>query len=363
VDVRGLTGFAARWSALHGGVPATPVVLRWLRLVRPVAAALAARGVRPLALTVAGAVAGWLAVWPAAAGWPAVAAAFVLAGAGCDALDGAVAVLAGTDSAAGALADAVADRVAEAGWGAALWLAGVPGWLATAAVAVGWLQEYLRERAGRGPLAVTVAERPTRVLLACAGLVAAAWSPTWAAAAVAGWLAAGAAGAAQLVAAARRSLAEMSDPVPSLGPMTPSIPARISIITLGVRDLAASVRFYQALGWRRSSASNEEITWFVTADSALGLFPHGALAEDAQVPAGEPGGFRGVTLAVCLGSPAEVDEAMAAAAAAGARVVKRPEKVFWGGYSGYFADPDGHLWELAHNPSFAFTPQGQLDLP
>src|SRR5215211_2848667 len=96
------------------------------------------------------------------------------------------------------------------------------------------------------------------------------------------------------------------------------LPARISIITLGVRDLQASVRFYQALGWRRSSASNDEISWFITADSALGLFPHDELAEDAQVPAGEPGGFRGVTLAINLSSPEEVDAAMKAAEAAGA---------------------------------------------
>ena len=123
------------------------------------------------------------------------------------------------------------------------------------------------------------------------------------------------------------------------------------------------MRFYQALGWRRSSASNDDISWFVTADSALGLFGRDALAEDAGVPAEEPGGFRGVTLAINLGSPAEVDAAMEAAEAAGARVVKQPQKVFWGGYSGYFADPDGHLWELAHNPTFAFTSDGQLDLP
>jgi predicted lactoylglutathione lyase len=142
-----------------------------------------------------------------------------------------------------------------------------------------------------------------------------------------------------------------------------TIPARISIITLGVRDLAASVRFYEALGWRRSTVSNDEIAWFITADSVLGLYPHEEMAADATVPAGEPGGFRGVTLSINLGSPAEVDAAMDTAVAAGARAVKPPQKVFWGGYSGYFGDPDGHLWELAHNPNFAHTPSGQLDLP
>jgi uncharacterized protein len=148
-----------------------------------------------------------------------------------------------------------------------------------------------------------------------------------------------------------------------------TIPARISIVTLGVRDLATSIAFYQALGWRKSTASNDQIAWFVTADSALGLFPHAELAADAGAPpgeparVGEPAGFRGVTLAVNLASPAEVDTAMAAAHAAGATVVQPPQKVFWGGYRGYFADPDGHLWELAHNPNFAFTDSGQLDLP
>jgi len=148
-----------------------------------------------------------------------------------------------------------------------------------------------------------------------------------------------------------------------------TIPARISIVTLGVRDMATSIAFYQELGWRRSTASNDQIAWFVTADSALGLFPHAELAADAGVPAGEPGrvaepgGFRGMTLAVNLGSPAEVDTAMAVAQAAGGTVVTPPEKVFWGGYRGYFADPDGHLWELAHNPNFTFTDSGQLDLP
>src|SRR5262249_49822731 len=157
--------------------------------------------------------------------------------------------------------------------------------------------------------------------------------------------------------------AVLSDPAASLPGMT--IPARISIVTLGVRDLATSIAFYQALGWRKSTASNDQIAWFVTADSALGwrkstasndqiawfvtahsalgLFPQAELAADAGVPTGEPGragepdGFRGMTLAINLGSPAEVDAAMAAAQAAGATVVTPPQKVFWGGYRGYFA--------------------------
>ncbi|WP_345699431.1 VOC family protein [Kitasatospora terrestris] len=145
---------------------------------------------------------------------------------------------------------------------------------------------------------------------------------------------------------------------------TAGFPARISIVTLGVADLARSSAFYEALGWQRSSASSPEIVWFRTADSVLGLFPTEELAADAGVPAdeGEPT-FRGVTLAVNLESPAAVDTALGVAVDAGATVVKPPKPTSWGGYSGYFEDPDGHLWELAHNPFFPFTASGQLDLP
>ncbi|MCX4688345.1 VOC family protein [Kitasatospora purpeofusca] len=144
---------------------------------------------------------------------------------------------------------------------------------------------------------------------------------------------------------------------------TTDFPARLSIVTLGVTDLDRSARFYEALGWNRSAASSPEIVWFRTADSVLGLYPHDELAADAGVPsAGEPA-FRGVTLAVNLESPALVDAALATAVEAGAVVVKPPATTGWGGYSCYFEDPDGHLWELAHNPFFPFTEDGSLDLP
>lgn len=157
----------------------------------------------------------------------------------------------------------------------------------------------------------------------------------------------------------------MSAALPTLSGMTSTtdFPARISIVTLGVTDLGRSTAFYEALGWRRSAASSPEIVWFRTADSVLGLFPADELAADAGVPAaGEPS-FRGVTLAVNLESTAKVDAALATAVAAGATVVKPPTATSWGGYSGYFEDPDGHLWELAHNPFFPFTEDGSLDLP
>ncbi|MDN3558061.1 VOC family protein [Halomonas maura] len=124
---------------------------------------------------------------------------------------------------------------------------------------------------------------------------------------------------------------------------------RISMITLGVADLARAVRFYeQGLGWPRLE-SPPEVAFFPLNGTWLGLYGREALAEDAGVAA-EGGGFAGVALAHNVASEAEVDEVLALAVQAGARLVKPGQRVFWGGYSGYFADPDGHLWEVAHNP-------------
>lgn len=124
---------------------------------------------------------------------------------------------------------------------------------------------------------------------------------------------------------------------------------RISMITLGVRDLAASIRFYeQGLGFPRME-SPPAVAFFTLNGTWLCLYGRAALAEDAQVSAdGE--GFAGFALAHNLASEKEVDDAMCQAVAAGAGLVKSPQKVSWGGYSGYFKDPDGHLWELAFNP-------------
>jgi len=141
-----------------------------------------------------------------------------------------------------------------------------------------------------------------------------------------------------------------------------SFDPRISMITLGVADLAASTAFYEKLGFEKSSASQESVTFFKLKGTVLGLFGRAALAEDAGVE--EAGsGFRAVTLAHNLASEAAVDEAFAHALACGATAVKKPEKVFWGGYSGYFADPDGHLWELAHNPYSENDENGFMQLP
>lgn len=124
---------------------------------------------------------------------------------------------------------------------------------------------------------------------------------------------------------------------------------RISMITLGVSDLAASIRFYEeGLGLPRME-SPPEVAFFTLNGTWLGLYGREALAEDAGVPA-EGSGFSGIALAHNLASEAEVDELLEQAVAAGAKLVKPGQKVFWGGYSGYFADPDGYLWEVAHNP-------------
>ncbi|MGR4069279.1 VOC family protein [Halomonas sp. LR3S48] len=124
---------------------------------------------------------------------------------------------------------------------------------------------------------------------------------------------------------------------------------RISMITLGVRDLAASIRFYEeGLGLPRME-SPPEVAFFTLNGTWLGLYGREALAEDAGVPA-EGSGFTGIALAHNLASEAEVDELLEQAVAAGAKLVKPGQKVFWGGYSGYFSDPDGYLWEVAHNP-------------
>lgn len=140
---------------------------------------------------------------------------------------------------------------------------------------------------------------------------------------------------------------------------------RISLITLGVDNIAAATAFYERLGWERSSASQESISFFGLNGIVLGLFGRKALAEDAGLEgiSDDRPPFSGVTLAYNLGSEAEVDEALAFAESCGARIVKPAEKVFWGGYSGYFADPDGHLWEVAFNPFSPLDENGHMTLP
>jgi catechol 2,3-dioxygenase-like lactoylglutathione lyase family enzyme len=139
-------------------------------------------------------------------------------------------------------------------------------------------------------------------------------------------------------------------------------PSVLSIVTLGVADLPRSVAFYAALGWRHSSASSDAISWFDLGGCALGLFPRDELAADVGVPDG-PGGFGGITLAINVPSEAQVDEALADAERVGGTIVKRGTRAEWGGYSGYFADPDGNHWEIAMNPGFELRDDGSLVLP
>jgi hypothetical protein len=140
--------------------------------------------------------------------------------------------------------------------------------------------------------------------------------------------------------------------------------AYVSFITLGVGDLDRATRFYEALGWRRSPASvDDEISFMVGGAVVLGLFGREALAEDAQVEL-EPSGRHGnVALASNVASEEAVDELLARAARAGGEITKPGQRVFWGGYSGYFRDLDGHLWEVAHNPGFELLDDGRIGLP
>ncbi|EKF58468.1 MAG: VOC family protein [Agrobacterium albertimagni] len=141
-----------------------------------------------------------------------------------------------------------------------------------------------------------------------------------------------------------------------------SLERRISLITLGVADVARSTEFYARLGWTKSSASNDQVTFIQLKGTALGLFSRASLAEDAHV-ADTPQGFSGITLAYNVSSEIGVDAVVKFAVSCGASLVKSPEKVFWGGYSGYVADPDGHLWEIAFNPFFPQDEHGHVVLP
>jgi uncharacterized protein len=141
------------------------------------------------------------------------------------------------------------------------------------------------------------------------------------------------------------------------------VAARVSLITLGVADVAASTAFYRALGWPLSPSSVPgEVSFFNTDGGLLALWGRDDLARDAGI-APTPAGFRGVATAINLEDRERVDACFDAVAAAGGEVVKLPVATDWGGYTGYFADPDGHLWEVAHNPSWPIGTDGRPDLP
>ncbi len=136
----------------------------------------------------------------------------------------------------------------------------------------------------------------------------------------------------------------------------------VTLITLGVGDLPRARAFYAALGWRESSSSPEEIAFLHGVGPALGLWSRAALAEDSGV-AQDVGGWGGITLAHNVGSPDEVDAVLAEAQDAGGTVVRAAVATDWGGYSGVFADPDGHRWEVTHNPFWPLDKDGRSILP
>jgi len=137
---------------------------------------------------------------------------------------------------------------------------------------------------------------------------------------------------------------------------------RVSILTLGVTDLARSRKFYERLGWRASTVSNDSITFFQAGSMILALYSRAELAKDANLsPEGQ--GFPGFTVSFNARTRAEVDKVLAEAKSAGGKILKPAQEAFWGGYSGYFADPDNFSWEVAWNPSFPISDDGAIHLP
>ena len=141
-----------------------------------------------------------------------------------------------------------------------------------------------------------------------------------------------------------------------------SVSPNFTIVTLGVVDLERSVAFYRRLGWEQRGDITAGITWFRTSGTWIGLFGYADLAADVGVTADPHATYRGITLALSFGDEQAVDAALAHAVNAGAQLVKPAERAEWGGYSGYFADPDGHLWEAAFAPGFPVTDEGTIDI-
>lgn len=137
---------------------------------------------------------------------------------------------------------------------------------------------------------------------------------------------------------------------------------RYTLVTLGVRDLDKSTAFFERLGWRRSVRRAEGVSFFQCGCVALALFPRSELAKDAGISA-DGAGFSGFAIGYNTRSKNEVDAILAEAEAAGGAIVKAAEQAFWGGYSGYFRDLDGHLWEVAWNPGFSLDDSGAVSLP
>ncbi|HZB07301.1 MAG TPA: VOC family protein [Thermoleophilaceae bacterium] len=136
---------------------------------------------------------------------------------------------------------------------------------------------------------------------------------------------------------------------------------RVSLITLGVGDLERSRAFYEALGWTTGAAPADDVVFFQTGGMVVALWDRATLAEDSGVA--DAGGWGGMTLAHNVRSPAEVDAVTEEARSAGGDIVREPAETFWGGYSAAFTDPDGHPWEIAHNPRWTIRDDGSVELP
>ena len=136
---------------------------------------------------------------------------------------------------------------------------------------------------------------------------------------------------------------------------------RVSLITLGVGDLARSRAFYEALGWQTRAEPGDDVVFFQAGGAIVALWDRGRLAEDSC--AHDTGGWGGITLALNVASPADVDAVIDEARAAGGRIGREPAETFWGGYSAVFVDPDGHSWEVAHNPHWTLAEDGSVNLP
>jgi uncharacterized protein len=135
---------------------------------------------------------------------------------------------------------------------------------------------------------------------------------------------------------------------------------RVSLVTLGVRDLVRARAFYEGIGWKTNAAPDDDVVFFQAGGMILALWGRAELAEDSGVE--DAGGWGGITLAHNVRSPAEVDAVLAEAEGAGATITRPGAETFWGGYSGAFTDPDGHAWEVAHNPHWTLADEGSVSL-
>jgi hypothetical protein len=136
---------------------------------------------------------------------------------------------------------------------------------------------------------------------------------------------------------------------------------RVSLVTLGAADLGRARAFYEALGWKTGAAPEDDVVFFPAGAMVIGLWGRDQLTADSGVV--DAGGYGGVTLAYNVRSPAEVDTTIEEARAAGATIAREPAETFWGGYSAVFVDPDGHPWEVAHNPHWTLDDDGRVSLP